>query len=527
MALNRRELLIGLSTLGSYPFLSARAGSSPSESTITDSFTSPLPQAAAQSQGKKVIVVGAGIGGLVSAYELQRAGFDVTVIEARDRVGGRNWTLRGGDKVEYTDGTTQTVQFDKGFYFNAGPARIPSHHQIMLGYCRELGVELEVVVNTSRNALVRPDLAEPPFQLRQAVNDARGYIAELLTQSVENNTAATTLSKADRKSLQDFLKIWGDLSDKQTYEGSARSGYKTLPGAGNQLPLKREPVPLKSLLNPALWTALVIDEYPEFSPTMFQPVGGMDQIPKAFHKRLGERVRFNSEVQAINSQEQSASVVVKDRLTSQITTLTADYVVVTLPLPLLAKLQTNFSQPVKDAIAATEFGFANKVAWQAPRFWETDLQIYGGLSFLNHDAYSFWYPSGGFQQPEGVLIGAYNNGEVARRFGEKTHAEQIALSKQAVELLHPNRSQLLKNPIAISWSRIPYSLGPWSSHEVKQPAYDLLNQPQGRVHLSSDSLAHSGIGIWQESAAASARRVAQVVLQHASQASSSTSGAAA
>ena len=527
MALNRRELLIGLSTLGSYPFLGTRAAASTSAGAIADSFTPSLPQTATPALGKKVIVVGAGIGGLVSAYELQRAGFDVTVFEARDRVGGRNWTLRRGDKVEYTDGTTQTVQFDSGFYFNAGPARIPSHHQIMLGYCQELGVALEVVVNTSRNALVRPDLAEPPFQLRQAVNDARGYIAELLTQSVKNDSAPQTLSKADRKGLQDFLKIWGDLSDKQTYEGSARSGYKVLPGSGDQLPVKRAPLPLKSLLNPALWTALVIDEYPEFSPTMFQPVGGMDQIPKAFHKRLGQRVRFNSEVQIIESQEASASVVVKDRLTGQTSTLTADYVVVTLPLPLLTKLQTNFSQPVKDAIAATEFGFANKVAWQSPRFWETDLQIYGGLSFLNHDAYSFWYPSGGFQQPEGVLIGAYNNGEVARRFGEKSHLEQIALSKQAVELLHPNRSQLLKNPVAISWSRIPYSLGPWSSHEVKQPAYDLLNQPQGRVHLSSDSLAHSGIGIWQESAAASARRVAHVILQQATQTGSVTQGTAA
>ncbi len=50
-------------------------------------------------KGRSVVVLGAGIAGLVAAYELERAGFSVTVVEARERVGGRNWTIRGGDRV--------------------------------------------------------------------------------------------------------------------------------------------------------------------------------------------------------------------------------------------------------------------------------------------------------------------------------------------------------------------------------------------------------------------------------------------
>src|SRR5437763_1602108 len=50
--------------------------------------------------GKSVVVLGAGIAGLVSAYELRRAGYRVTVLEARDRIGGRVWTVRGGDSIE-------------------------------------------------------------------------------------------------------------------------------------------------------------------------------------------------------------------------------------------------------------------------------------------------------------------------------------------------------------------------------------------------------------------------------------------
>jgi len=50
-------------------------------------------------QAKSVVILGAGIAGLVSAFELQRAGYRVTVLEARDRIGGRVWTIRGGDKI--------------------------------------------------------------------------------------------------------------------------------------------------------------------------------------------------------------------------------------------------------------------------------------------------------------------------------------------------------------------------------------------------------------------------------------------
>jgi len=76
-------------------------------------------------QGEKIAILGAGIGGLVSALELRKAGFDCTVLEARDRPGGRNWTVRGGTKIEFTDGTVQHCTFDEGLYLNTGPGRIP------------------------------------------------------------------------------------------------------------------------------------------------------------------------------------------------------------------------------------------------------------------------------------------------------------------------------------------------------------------------------------------------------------------
>src|SRR6202789_2060585 len=109
---------------------------------------SPLPELTADfGRGKSVVILGAGIAGLVSAHELCKAGFRCTILEARSRPGGRNWTVRDGTKVEFTDGTTQKCTWSDGGYLNAGPARIPSIHTNLLNYCQQLGVPLEVEVN--------------------------------------------------------------------------------------------------------------------------------------------------------------------------------------------------------------------------------------------------------------------------------------------------------------------------------------------------------------------------------------------
>src|SRR6185503_13890154 len=106
-------------------------------------------------KGVKVVILGGGIAGLVSAYEMGKVGFQCTLLEARDRPGGRNWTVRNGTTVEFIDGTKQTAQYvGAKSYFNAGPARLPSVHKTILGYCKQLGVPLEVFVNGNRNSLM-------------------------------------------------------------------------------------------------------------------------------------------------------------------------------------------------------------------------------------------------------------------------------------------------------------------------------------------------------------------------------------
>src|SRR5277367_6609537 len=136
-------------------------------------------------KGVKIVILGGGIAGLVSAYELGKAGFHCTVLEARERPGGCNWTVRNATTVEFIDGTKQTAMYSSpDSYFNAGPARLPSIHKTILGYCKELDVTLEVFVNTNRSTLMVSDQAfgGKPVEQRQVINDTRGHIAELLAK---------------------------------------------------------------------------------------------------------------------------------------------------------------------------------------------------------------------------------------------------------------------------------------------------------------------------------------------------------
>ena len=151
-------------------------------------------------KGRRVVVLGGGIAGLVAAYELRALGYECTLLEARGRPGGRNWTVRNGDTVEFTDGTKQRCEWGEGQYQNFGPARLPSIHPTMLGYCRKLGIEMQVEVNMSRSAFLQNDNANggKPVVMRQAENDTRGYVSELLAKCVQQGALDQEISSEDR-----------------------------------------------------------------------------------------------------------------------------------------------------------------------------------------------------------------------------------------------------------------------------------------------------------------------------------------
>lgn len=460
--------------------------------------------------GTRIVILGAGMAGMVAAWELRQAGYAVTVLEARERVGGRNWTVRRGTRVEMTDGSVQTCAFADGEYFNAGPARLPSHHQTVLGYCRQFGVALETEVNQSRSAFMCSERVHggQPFRIRQAISDTRGHLTELLSKAINRGRLDDQLTLDDRDRMVEFLRFYGDLNKNNEYRGSERAGFKQTPGAFDRKGVAVDPLSMHELLDADLWIAILFDELVDWQATMLQPVGGMDRIAHAFETRLGADIKLGEEVLALRHSERGVQVTHKHLADGSTATIDADYVISTLPFNILANIDGDFSPEVGAALKRVKYDHSLKVAFEAPRFWEAQ-QVYGGISYVKNDAGLVWYPSHGFQSDTGIVVGAYANGEAGQRLGDKALAERIAYAAASIEQVHPGCSKLLRHGINVTWHKIPYSLGPWAlaweGEDGNSPDdYRLLNQPDQRLYFATANL--SQMPGWQEGAMLSAQR---------------------
>ena len=471
---------------------------------------STLPKLAGDfGKGKKVVILGGGIAGLVSAYELRKAGFACTILEARSRPGGRSWSVRSGSKVEFTDGTVQHCDWQDGGYLNAGPARIPSHHTHLLDYCHELGVQLEVEVNVSRSALMQAPALDggKAVEQRQVVHDTRGYLAELLSKAVSAHALDSELTKEDQAKMLDFLSGFGDLNAGK-YEGTTRAGFVVPRGAGPAKQVLHQPLKLSELLAADFSKGEFYEEQIDWQATMFQPVGGMDRIPYAFAKSLEELIQYECPVSEITTGDGSVTVAYRKGGVAQ--TMTADFCICTMPISVLAKTKNNFSAETKAAFTGMPMTALYKVAWEAPRFWETENRIYGGISFLKNTVDLVWYPTDKMFSKTGVIVAGFNSerddvtGQPTAFGALPSVAAKLDASRAAVELLHPGKSGLLTKPIYINWTKTPYSLGCFANNHLASSdgAYAQLEKPQGRTYFAGDYLSHL-VG-WQEGAALSA-----------------------
>jgi monoamine oxidase len=464
----------------------------------------------------RVVIVGAGIAGMTAGYQLRRAGYDCVILEARERAGGRVWTLRSGDRIVETD-SCQQVQWDASsdLYFNAGAARISQHHQGILFYCREFGIRLEPFVVDNRAALLQNDDAfgGQPQSIRRIVADSRGAIAAL---------AAANAPGVSKSPLGGFLAAFGGLQPDMTYTGSSRAGYATLPGAGYQNGAPLPPLPLDEIAKCAtpmtMKAALFLPELWEFSPTMLQPVGGMDVIPRAFAHALGPMIRYHAEVVELRRFGGGARVIWRDGRSGRKSALDADIVICTVPLPVLKSLDADFAAPVKQAIAmgATSYIPAVKVAFQSRRWWETELQLFGGTSWTMRDITQIWYPSHGFYRKKGILVGAYIwSADPGEAFAAMAPSSRIRAAILSGERLHPGYASRVKRGVSVAWSKVPFSLGGWadSTSAAWQKAYPVLRDGDGPFYFTGEHMSY--ITGWQEGSVQSAHYTVQKINERA------------
>ena len=467
-------------------------------------------------RGKHVVILGAGISGLVAAHELSKAGYRCTILEATGRAGGRNLTVRGGDAVKETD-SRQTVNFDDGnhLYANLGPARIPYHHRTILGYCKEFGVELEVFTNDNRAAFFhnREHFNGEPVAARQVITDTRGYIAELLAKAAQTQALDGELTADDQERLLAMLVQYGDLdADDRRYKGSKRGGYRgERLNAGLKAGELRQPLDFSELLRSDFWEyKLHFDDFLDQNPTLLQPVGGMDAIVKAFVERVGSLIRYGHVVKEIRKTSTGVRIVYTAARNGRTSTIDGDFAICSIPAPVLKDIPNNFAPAVQAAIAGIAFEPAMKIAFQTHRrFWEDDHAIYGGISWTDQDITQIWYPPYGYHRRNGVILGAYIWDEKpCLRFAAMTPQQRLRVATDEGERLHPGYKQEIKAGVSRSWLKVPFQKGGWPTGNAAPP---VLQKPDGAVFFAGDQV--SAMGGWQEGAAVAAHAAVRGISQ--------------
>lgn len=283
-----------------------------------------VPKLDGDTKGASVLILGAGLAGLVAALELRRAGYKVQVLEYNDRVGGRSWTLRGGDTYTELGGATQNCDFAPGNYINPGPWRIPHNHYAIMHYCHELGVALEPFMQLNYNAYVHSTKAfgGVPQRYRHIQADFLGHVSELMVKAVNKNALSDAVTKEDGEILLAALKNLGALDKDYRYvagpASSERRGWAKGPGGGlSAEPIASEPLTLETILQSGLWRNISASLSSTHHTAIFQPVGGMDMIPRAFEKHVSDAIRLNSKVTAITQDERGVTASYVDTKTGE------------------------------------------------------------------------------------------------------------------------------------------------------------------------------------------------------------------
>ena len=456
------------------------------------------PSLAGRPRNAKVLILGAGLSGLVVGYELGKLGYDFRILEARDRVGGLAWTVRRGSEHTELTGERQVCTFDEGQHLNVGAWRIPYSHTGILNYCKELGVAMQIFVNESDASYFfyegAGSLSNRRVRLREIKADLIGHTNELLVKAIDQRSLDLPLIDDDRRRLADFLIAQGylDASDHR-YKAFAHRG----PG---------DPYAFAELLRSGFGSrmrSIPLRDGTQAAP-MFHPVGGMDQIAVGFQRAMGTgRITLNAEVQSVHQDDRGVKVVYANTKSGAKTEAAADYVVVCMPFSVLAGVDINLSPEMMAAVKATPYSNSAKLGLAMKRrFWEEDDQIFGGHLYSNLPLGELSYPSSDYFSKKGVLLGLYANGPIGDLVDQPVKARVEHVLTHASKV-HPQIRKEFESAYAVWWKKVKYNLGGFASGAPPARRAQFA-KVDNRIVLGSAATAPYSEPDWQEGAVAAA-----------------------
>ena len=450
---------------------------------------------------KRVVIVGAGMAGLVAASELARAGHDPIVLEAQHRVGGRILTLR--------------EPFADGLWAEAGAMRIPRSHRLTMALIDRFGLETKPFTMGNPNAYcllcgVKIRLSELAtkaaalgFEIEEL--DRHPSIDELWAAALEPFNArlrmegeaawAAIAAEHDHLSVREFLES----------QGWSEGAIELFGLVANQ----------EAMMNSS-FLELLREETGGFYTDLVYVDGGTDLLPRAFQPELSQRLRFGARMVAIDQSD--VDVTVHYRTTGGRFSERGDYAIVTVPFPVLRHVEaiTPFSRAKQRAIRQLHYDASAKVFLQfRRRFWEEDDGIIGGGSVTDLAVRNVYYPDHGRDTGRGVMLASYTWGEDAQRWGSLPSEERLVQALEDVTRIHPQAAGEFEVGASKMWHDDEFAGGAFALFDPGQQTllYEAICAPEGRIHFAGEhaSLAHA----WIQGAIESGLRAAAEIHDHA------------
>jgi monoamine oxidase len=425
---------------------------------------------------KRVLIIGAGLSGLVAAYELRKQGHEVTVLEAQRRPGGRVYTVR--------------EPFSDGLYAEMGAARIPDNHDLTLRYVREFNLPLTPFFPATGARLysiggkrIRADVngewlaGEAPLPLKASEKKLgqwellEKYIGKALLElgdPYKIDYTGKAARKFDALTTSQFLR-----------EQGASDGANSL--------LSWPWATIDDDRSSFLWTLREI-AYESGEKTRFKIAGGNDQLPKAFAASMRDCIHFGAPVVRIEQDEKRVRAVVRRNAGHE--TFEADRLLCTLPFPALRGVE------MAPALTPAKLRAINEMAYDLivratlqsrTRFWEAE-----GFNGFGHSdtPQQIWHFSHDQPGPRGLLV-SYLSGGTAERVGDMDPETRERFLIAEMERSHPGLSAHYEGHFVHVWHK-----DPWAKGGLALPAPGQMTglcvgaeRAEGRVHFAGEHLS--------------------------------------
>jgi monoamine oxidase len=438
--------------------------------------------------GVSVLIAGAGFAGLAAARDLVALGAQVTVVEARDRVGGRVQTLADG--------------FIEGQHAEAGGDMIDEDHHELIQLAEVLGLTLVRILRkgfsyarhgvNGKVRIVRP-------------SPTRGWAR--LAEALEPVIAPYRI--AERR--------W---DTPIAAELASRSVAEWLDGIQADAELRATTVGLRGffLADPEELSLLaLVDQFADDdSPApgkMFRVEGGNQRIAAAIAAAHGERVKLGTELVAVSQRGRRVRASLKSG--RQTADFLADYMIFAVPATLLRRIPITPALPVRQhqAIATLSYGRATKTLLQfSDRFWKRTTRPRAFGSPLPIGA---GWDANEEQRGRPGILALLAGGNASDATASMIEREGIEAIVRSLEWLGAKDAEL------VAWRQWRWDTDPWSrgGYAVFDPTFDpalrsWLAQPCGKLFFAGEHTSVKYQGYMNGAIESGRRAAAEVAATH-------------